>query len=85
MSKDVLNLYFSIFLFILFSLAMIEALTFSKLAQFFPLYISIAGSVLTFIYLITEVIAFYRRKTAAGEQIKLSILRPLRYDMLPIQ
>lgn len=49
MNKDVLNLSFSAFLFLLFTLAMVEALTFSKLAQFFPLYISIAGSALTLI------------------------------------
>lgn len=79
MNKDVLNLSFSAFLFLLFTLAMVEALTFSKLAQFFPLYISIAGSALTLIYLITELIAFYKRKARGGEQIKFSLLHPLRY------
>ncbi|MBR3120291.1 MULTISPECIES: hypothetical protein [Oceanobacillus] len=79
MNKDYLNLIFSGFLFILFTLAIIEALTFSKLAQFFPLYISIAGSVLTLIYLITEVYKLYKQKVKEGEQIKISLLAPLRY------
>lgn len=79
MSKDVLNLTFSGFLFLLFTLATIEALTFSKLAQFFPLYISVAGSVLTLIYLIIELIVFFRMRSAEGQQIKISLTKPLRY------
>lgn len=79
MSKDILNLTFSAFLFILFTLSMIEALTFSKLAQFFPLYISIAGSVLTLIYLITQLIDLYKQKTADGQKVEIPILKPLRY------
>lgn len=79
MSKDILNLTFSAFLFILFTFAMLEALTFSKLAQFFPLYISIAGSVLTLIYLITQLIDLYKQKTADGQKVEIPILKPLRY------
>jgi len=79
MSKDIANIIFSAFLFLLFTLAMVEALTFSQLAQFFPLYISIAGSALSLIYLITQLITFYKQKAAQGEQIKLPILKPLRY------
>jgi len=79
MKKDTLNLLFSTFLFLMFTLAIFEALTFSRLAQFFPLYISIAGSVLTLIYLIKQLFELYKQKEKEGEATKLPILKPLRY------
>lgn len=79
MNKEYLNLIFSGFLFIAFTFSTIESLTFSKLAQFFPLYISIAGSVLTFIYLITQIYTVYKQKGENGEQFNIPLLKPLRY------
>ncbi|WP_194165518.1 tripartite tricarboxylate transporter TctB family protein [Oceanobacillus sp. CFH 90083] len=79
MNKDYLNLIFSGFLFILFTLAWIEALTFSKLGQFFPLYISIAGSILTFIYLLNQLLIIYKQKKREGNEIKIPLWQPLKY------
>ncbi|WP_424475251.1 hypothetical protein [Oceanobacillus kimchii] len=79
MNKEYLNLIFSGFLFITFTFAIIESITFSKLAQFFPLYISIAGSALTFIYLISQIYIVYKQKVENVKQFNISLLKPLRY------
>ncbi|WP_080875365.1 hypothetical protein [Oceanobacillus timonensis] len=79
MNRDYLNLIFSGFLFLLFTLTLIEALTFSQLAQFFPLYISIAGAILTFIYFITQVLTIYKQKKEEGNVTIIPLLQPLKY------
>lgn len=79
MNKDILNLIFSAFLFILFIFTTIEALTFTRLAQFFPLYISIAGAFLTLIYLVTKIIAYRKQQTEGRSTQTVPVLKPLRY------
>ncbi|CEI82504.1 hypothetical protein J18TS1_29210 [Oceanobacillus oncorhynchi subsp. incaldanensis] len=79
MNKDYLNLIFSGFLFSLFTFTLIEALTFSKLAQFFPLYISVAGVILTFVYFIAQVFTIYKQQKKEENQTILPLLQPLKY------
>lgn len=78
MKKETLELLFTAFLFLLFSVAMFDAMTFSKLARFFPLYISVAGTVLSLIYLIRQIVTIIRNKGITGSDI-ISFSRPLRY------
>lgn len=58
MNKDILNIIFTLFLCIVFGSAAILALGFSRLAQFFPLYVSVAGTILSIIYLIVLLIHY---------------------------
>src|SRR5699024_11221786 len=79
MNKSLANILFTAFIFILFTAAAFEALTFSRLAQFFPLYISIAGSVLALIYLIKIIIAHIKETSPEERYEQLQILKPFRY------
>lgn len=79
MNKSLANIIFTGFIFALFTLAALEALTFSRLAQFFPLYISVAGSILSLLYLI-KVIKEHIKITSPEERYEqIAILKPLRY------
>lgn len=79
MNKSLANIIFTAFIFILFTAAALESLTFSRLAQFFPLYISIAGSVLSLIYLIKIIIEHVKQSSPEERHEQLQILKPLRY------
>lgn len=79
MNKALANILFTGFIFLLFTFAWVEAMTFSRLAQFFPLYISIAGSILSLVYLIKTIID-YRKETSSEERKEhVLILMPFRY------
>ena len=78
MKKETMELLFTTFLFILFTIAMFDAMTFSKLARFFPLYISVAGTALSLIYLIRQIVTIIRNKGITGTEV-FSFARPLRY------
>ncbi|ALA52232.1 tripartite tricarboxylate transporter TctB family protein [Shouchella clausii] len=78
MTKDLLNIGFTSFLMLVFGFAVFGALQFSRLAQFFPLYVSIAGTVCTAIYLVVLIIR-YRKENASSSRAVVSIARPLRY------
>ncbi|WP_353625755.1 tripartite tricarboxylate transporter TctB family protein [Bacillus sp. JCM 19041] len=54
-----------------------SALEFSRLAQFFPLYVSVAGTGFCGIYLILLIVR-YKRESRAEEE-RLSFLKPLSY------
>ncbi|MYL29919.1 hypothetical protein GLW03_08830 [Halobacillus halophilus] len=77
MNKQTLNIIFTFCIFAAFVWAAVTALTFSRLAQFFPLYVSIAGSVVSGIYLITEIMKLIKRKNDASHPVM--ILKPLIY------
>lgn len=76
MNKDILNIIFTLFLCIVFGSAAILALGFSRLAQFFPLYVSVAGTILSIIYLIVLLIHYNKNRT---EHERISFIKPLRY------
>ncbi|MBU8596124.1 hypothetical protein CHH78_06370 [Shouchella clausii] len=78
MTKDLLNIGFTSFLMLVFGFAVFGALQFSRLAQFFPLYVSVAGTVCTAIYLVVLIIR-YRKENAPSSRVAVSIVRPLRY------
>lgn len=79
MNKALANILFTGFIFLLFTFAWVEAMTFSRLAQFFPLYISMAGSILSLAYLIKTIID-YRKETSSEERKEhVLILMPFRY------
>lgn len=78
MNKNLLDLVFTGFLFVIFSLAAVGALEFSRLAQFFPLYVSVAGAVFSGIYLLKQLIQFLRTRTEEEREI-ISFTKPLRY------
>lgn len=78
MSKSIANIIFTLFIFLLFTFAAIESLTFSRLAQFFPLYISIAGSAVSLIYLIKIIIDYRKENSEEGNEAIL-IIKPIRY------
>lgn len=77
MKKDLLNIWFTVFLLLLFGTAAISALEFSRLAQFFPLYVSGAGTAFCGIYLILLIVR-YKRDNCAEEE-RISFLKPLTY------
>lgn len=79
MNKNIANIFFTAFIFALFALAALEALTFSRLAQFFPLYISGAGAILSLIYLIKIIIEHIKGTSPEDRHEQLEILKPLRY------
>ncbi|WP_252311130.1 tripartite tricarboxylate transporter TctB family protein [Sinobaca sp. H24] len=78
MTKQTLNVIFTFGIFMVFVWAAFTALTFSRLAQFFPLYVSIAGSILSGIYLIKEIIKI-RKQKKQGSHPKVLIIKPLIY------
>lgn len=75
MNKELLNIFFTAFLVFVFAYAAVDALTFSRLAQFFPLYISSAGALLTSIYLVFTIIQYKKSKGYTP----FSFRKPLRY------
>ncbi|MGV2619811.1 UNVERIFIED_CONTAM: tripartite tricarboxylate transporter TctB family protein [Halobacillus marinus] len=77
MDKQKLNIAFTIFLFALFTWAAITALSFSRLAQFFPIYVSTAGSIVTGLYLCSEIIKYVKQKDKKHQ--KVLIVQPLIY------
>lgn len=79
MNKSIANIIFTAFIFILFTYATIEALTFSRLAQFFPLYISGAGAVLSFLFLIKVIIDHIKNADPEERAERILILKPLKY------
>lgn len=79
MNKNIANIIFTTFIFILFTAAAIDALTFSRLAQFFPLYISAAGAILSFIYLIKIIIEHIKHTSPDDRNERLLIVKPLKY------
>ncbi|WP_431801588.1 tripartite tricarboxylate transporter TctB family protein [Halobacillus andaensis] len=78
MTKQTLNLIFTFCIFIVFVWGAFTALTFSRLAQFFPLYVSIAGSIVSGIYLVKEVIKIRKQKDQ-GSHPKVLIIKPIIY------
>lgn len=62
MRQQKLSLSFSIFIFIIFCFAAWKSLSFAELARFFPLYISVAGAVLTLVHIIISSINIVRNK-----------------------
>ncbi|PPA69121.1 tripartite tricarboxylate transporter TctB family protein [Jeotgalibacillus proteolyticus] len=78
MTKQTLNVIFTTCLFITFTWAAVSALAFSRLAQFFPLYVSIIGSIVSGIYLATEIFKLVKQKEKV-EQSRVLILKPLIY------
>ncbi|WP_158738036.1 tripartite tricarboxylate transporter TctB family protein [Alteribacillus sp. YIM 98480] len=78
MNKEKLNVIFTFSIFIVFVWAAITALTFSRLAQFFPLYVSVAGSILSGFYLFSEIIKRFKQKEK-GEKVRVPIIRPCIY------
>ncbi|MET3699861.1 tripartite tricarboxylate transporter TctB family protein [Bacillus oleivorans] len=62
------SLIFSVFLFLLFSYGALESSSFSKLAKFFPLYIAIAGVVLTLILVIVNIVKVVKEKEKKADQ-----------------
>ncbi|MCP3028744.1 tripartite tricarboxylate transporter TctB family protein [Halobacillus sp. A5] len=78
MTKQTLNLIFTFCIFIVFVWAAVTALTFSRLAQFFPLYVSIAGSIVSGIYLVKEVVKIMKQKDQ-GSHPKVLIVKPIIY------
>ncbi|GGF28158.1 hypothetical protein GCM10010954_29070 [Halobacillus andaensis] len=78
MNKQTLNVIFTFCIFIVFVWAAVTALTFSRLAQFFPLYVSIAGSIVSGIYLVKEVIKIRKQKDQ-GSHPKVLIIKPIIY------
>lgn len=79
MNKALANILFTAFIFLLFTFAWVEATTFSRLAQFFPLYISIAGSIVSLVYLIKTIIDYRKETTAEERHEHVLILLPFRY------
>lgn len=79
MNKALANILFTGFIFLLFTFAWVEATTFSRLAQFFPLYISMAGSIISFVYLIKTIIDYGKETTAEERQEHVLIMMPFRY------
>ncbi|WP_462420280.1 tripartite tricarboxylate transporter TctB family protein [Salinicoccus sp. Marseille-QA3877] len=79
MNKALANILFTGFIFLLFTVAWVEATTFSRLAQFFPLYISMAGSILSLVYLIKTIIDYRKETTAEERGEHVLILMPFRY------
>ncbi|TCT21709.1 tripartite tricarboxylate transporter TctB family protein [Melghiribacillus thermohalophilus] len=69
MAKAKYSIYFSIFLLVIFTYAVIDALTFAKLARFFPLYIA---AIAVFFALMDLILNIYRylklRKSEQREQ-----------------
>ncbi|WP_082235498.1 tripartite tricarboxylate transporter TctB family protein [Halobacillus massiliensis] len=78
MTKQSLNIIFTFFIFIVFIWAAVTALTFSRLAQFFPLYVSIAGSIVSGIYLVMEVLKIMKQKDKSSHS-KVLIIKPIVY------
>ncbi|MFG6150320.1 tripartite tricarboxylate transporter TctB family protein [Halobacillus sp. B23F22_1] len=78
MNKQTLNVIFTFCIFIVFIWGAFTALTFSRLAQFFPLYVSIAGSIVSGIYLVKEVIKIRKQKDQ-GSHPKVLIIKPIIY------
>ncbi|WP_406944141.1 tripartite tricarboxylate transporter TctB family protein [Halobacillus sp. SY10] len=78
MTKQTLNVIFTFCIFIVFVWAAVTALTFSRLAQFFPLYVSIAGSLVSGIYLVKEVAKIIKQKNQ-GSHPKVLIVKPIVY------
>ena len=62
MRQEKLSFVYSIVLFLIFCLAAWQSLSFAELARFFPLYISVAGAVLTLIHIIISSINIIRNK-----------------------
>lgn len=79
MNKALGNILFTGLMFLLFTFAWIEALTFTRLAQFFPLYISLAGSTLSLVYFLKTLVEYKKETTAEERAEHILILRPLRY------
>ncbi|MDV2686123.1 tripartite tricarboxylate transporter TctB family protein [Alkalihalophilus lindianensis] len=79
MSRLLASTLFSFFLFVFFALFALEASTFSRLAQFFPYYISIAGAVLSFIYTTIQIRELVKNKKVQEELATLNMKRPLKY------
>ncbi|WP_059103066.1 hypothetical protein [Shouchella shacheensis] len=78
MNKDILNVLFTGFLFVLFSLAALSALEFSRLAQFFPLYVSVAGAAFSGIYFVMQLICYLRIRDEEGKNF-FFFGKPFRY------
>ncbi|GGJ76434.1 tripartite tricarboxylate transporter TctB family protein [Virgibacillus salexigens] len=78
MTKQTLNVIFTFCIFIVFVWAAVTALTFSRLAQFFPLYVSIVGSILSGIYLVREVVKIIKQKEQDSHP-KVLIVKPIIY------
>ncbi|SDP17814.1 tripartite tricarboxylate transporter TctB family protein [Halobacillus aidingensis] len=78
MTKQTLNVIFTICIFIVFVWAAVTALAFSRLAQFFPLYVSIAGSLVSGIYLVKEVAKIMKQKEKDSHP-KVLIVKPIIY------
>jgi hypothetical protein len=77
-NKEKYSLIFSVFVFALFSWMAWEATGFAELARFFPLYISIAGAVLTLADIVLRIIKLNRninKKTEAVHDAPLSVLK----------
>ncbi|MDV2886592.1 tripartite tricarboxylate transporter TctB family protein [Alkalihalophilus pseudofirmus] len=79
MSRLLASTLFSFFLFVFFVLFALEAATFSRLAQFFPYYISITGAVLSFIYTTIQMRELIKQRESKEELMTLKIKRPLKY------
>lgn len=62
MTKQAYSLLFSVGLLLLFSYAAWEATNFNELARFFPLYISLAAVLLTFILVLQSMVAFMKAR-----------------------
>lgn len=71
MAKAKYSIYFSLFLTVIFTLAVIDAMTFAKLARFFPLYIAIIAvffSLLDLIFNIRNYINLKKVKQKEDEE-----------------
>ena len=79
MSRLVGSIIFTFFLFLLFTGLALEAMTFSRLAKFFPLYITLAGAILSFIYTFVQIRTLVKKEGLPEELKKLKFKRPFIY------
>jgi hypothetical protein len=79
MNKLVGSTIFTFCLFLLFAGLALEAATFSRLAKFFPLYITIAGAILCFIYTIVQIRTIIKEEGLPEVLKKLQFKTPLKY------
>ncbi|MGO4888423.1 tripartite tricarboxylate transporter TctB family protein [Anaerobacillus sp. MEB173] len=79
MSKLAGSTLFSFCLFLLFGALALEAMTFSRLAKFFPLYITVAGAILCLIYTIILLRTLVKKEGLPEELKKLQFTKPLKY------